>query len=186
MEFTTTYIVSQVFVIIGYIIIATTFFIKDRKVILIVGLCSLLSFMGAFFLLSAWSGLLVCVIGAIRNIGLFFSAKQREENNINNDAITKGDLWFLAFICILTITAAFFTYQSTISMFPIIGSFLITYAFWQKNTLVYKALGIPTALLWIFYNLYIMSIFGIILEGLLLGIIIIGFTLAVMSRKLDN
>ena len=39
----------------------------------------------------------------------------------------------------------------------------------KDNTKVYKILGLPGAVLWITYNIYIGSIFGLILE-IILGI----------------
>jgi hypothetical protein len=40
---------------------------------------------------------------------------------------------------------------------------------WQKKTSVYKVLGIPVGIIWVIYNIYIASIFGIILEIALLN-----------------
>ena len=55
------------------------------------------------------------------------------------------------------------------------ATMLYTYSVWQKNTKVYKWLGVPVSLCWITYNIYISSLFGIILETVLMTSAIIGY-----------
>ena len=52
---------------------------------------------------------------------------------------------------------------------------LYTYTVCQKNIKTYKLLGIPTEILWIGYNIYIKSFFGIILEVIMLGVCCTGY-----------
>jgi hypothetical protein len=51
---------------------------------------------------------------------------------------------------------------------------IYTYSAWQKNPKIYKILGIPASLCWIIYNIYVKSIFGIILETALLAFELVG------------
>ena len=46
----------------------------------------------------------------------------------------------------------------------VLATMLYTYSIWQKKTSVYKILGIIIEVIWIIYNIYIFSIFGIIVE----------------------
>ena len=61
---------------------------------------------------------------------------------------------------------------------------LYTYSVWQKKTSIYKLLGIPVGILWILYNIYVQSIFGIILESLLLICSTTGYILEVKKNKI--
>lgn len=60
-----------------------------------------------------------------------------------------------------------FTYDGFLSLLSVFATMLYTYSIWQKKTSIYKILGLPIGILWIAYNIYIMSIFGIILETIL-------------------
>ena len=69
----------------------------------------------------------------------------------------------LMLIIILTLIASTFTFNSYFCLFNIIATLIYTYALWQKNTKIYKLLGIIVNGLMIVYNVYIKSIFGVIL-----------------------
>ena len=54
---------------------------------------------------------------------------------------------------------------------------------WQKKTNVYKLLGIIVGFLWIWYNIYIMSVVGIILETILLICSTTGYLLEISKKE---
>ena len=60
---------------------------------------------------------------------------------------------------------------------------IYTYSVWQKKTIVYKLCGIPVGILWVLYNLYVKSLFGVILEAILLISSVIGYRLEKNSSK---
>ena len=60
---------------------------------------------------------------------------------------------------------------------------LYTYSVWQKKTIVYKICGIFVSILWILYNIYVMSLFGIILESILLIASATGYFIELKSKK---
>ena len=62
------YIVSQVFVVISYSLLAITYCLKNRKSILLFNFVSLLTNAAAFALLGAWSGFVMNLIAVVRNI----------------------------------------------------------------------------------------------------------------------
>ena len=65
----------------------------------------------------------------------------------------------------------------------VFATMLYTYSVWQKKTSIYKILGIPVGIIWISYNIYIVSIFGIILEVVLLISAIIGIVREYKIKK---
>lgn len=174
------YILSQVFTIINYALLALTYYAKDRKKVLILSFASLIANGIAYVFLNAWSGLAMCVIALIRNIIFLLD----EKKNGKRDTIDKKDVFILIILYIISIISAVFTYDGFLSLLSVFATMIYTYSVWQKKTDIYKLLGIPVGILWILYNLYIMSIFGIILETMLLICSITGYILE--KKKSSN
>lgn len=173
MELTTTYILSQVFTILMYGLLAITYYVKNRKTVLVISFLSLIANAIAYILLKAYSGLAMCVIALIRNIYFLMD----EKKNGKQDEITKKDIFVLAILYIISIVSAVFTYEGFLSLLSVFATMLYTYSVWQKKTSIYKLCGIPVGILWVAYNLYVKSVFGVILEGILLVSSSIGFWL---------
>lgn len=168
---TVTYILSQVFIIINYIFLVMTYQSKSRKNILIYNFGALIATGISYIFLSAYSGLAMVFVAIIRNIIFIIDEKKNGKSTKNG---TK-DYIILAILYILSIISAIFTYNGILSMMSVVATMLYTYSVWQKNTKTYKALGILIGALWIIYNIYIFSIFGIILEVILAISSITGF-----------
>lgn len=168
---TVIYILSQVFIIINYIFLIMTYQSKSRKNILIYNFGALIATGISYIFLSAYSGLAMVVVAIIRNVIFIIDEKKNGKSNKNS---TK-DYIILAILYIISIISAIFTYNGILSMMSVVATMLYTYSVWQKNTKTYKALGIPIGIMWIIYNIYIFSIFGIILEVVLAISSIIGY-----------
>ena len=182
MEWTLTYIVSQVFTIIMYALLGLTYLQKDRKKVIIICFLSIMANMVAYTLLHAWSGLSMCCLGAFRNIVFLIDEKKNGKRDKNNTL----DVIFLIELFIMAGILAIFTYDGFLSLLSIFATMLYTYSVWQKKTKVYKLLGIPTCMLWILYNIYIKSLFGIILESTLLICSITGYVLESKKKQKVN
>ena len=66
---------------------------------------------------------------------------------------------------------AVITWQGILGSFAIIAGAIYTISLWQKNDRVYDILGIFASVFLLIYNIFIGSLFGIILEGLLMVLI---------------
>jgi len=148
MELSLAYIVSQILVIIYYLVYSWTFHLKDSNKILIFGIIATIISSISYVLLNAYTGMAMCFVAIIRNL-LFAKSKK---NTLN-----------LSLIFILTLIASIFTFDSYFCLFDIVATLIYTYALWQTNTKTYKLLGIIVNGLMIIYNIYIKSIFGVIL-----------------------
>jgi len=91
-------------------------------------------------------------------------------------------LAILVAIYVAIIIATYLTYTSILSLSSVLATVIFTYSVWQKKTSVYKGLGIPVVMIWIIYNVYIMSLFGIILETTLLLFVISGLILELRKK----
>lgn len=174
MELTATYIVSQVFAILMYVLLASTYYLKNRKTVLTINILAMVAQAISFICLKAYTGLAMDIVAIIRNIIFMIDEKKNGKSEQN----TKKDIIILAVLYVITILLSVFTYNGLPSLFSVLGTFLYTYSVWQKNTNTYKLLGIPTSISWIAYNIYIKSIFGGILESIVLICSGIGYLLA--------
>ena len=179
MELTIEYILSQIFTVIMYALLALTYYAKERKKVLVLNFAALIANGIAYVFLSAWSGLAMCFISLTRNIIFLID----EKKNGKRDTINKMDIIILFVLYAISIVSAVFTYEGFLSLFSVFATMLYTYSVWQKKTTVYKLLGIPIGILWITYNSYIGSIFGIVLEGVLLICSITGYVLEMKRNK---
>ena len=165
------YIISQVFTIIAYTFIASTYYSKKRRTIIILNILTQLSFLVAYSLLGAWSGFAMGIVAIIRNMIFIID----ENKNGKRENMNKLDISILLATSIICIILGIFTYKDIFSLLPIIATIIYTYTVCQKDVKTYKLLGIPIEVLWICYNFYIKSLFGIILEVTMLIICIWGY-----------
>lgn len=182
MEISITYIISQIFTIIMYALLAISYYAKERKKVLILSFLSLIANGIAYILLNAYSGLAMCALALVRNIIFIVD----ENKNGKREKITKKDIAVLIILYAIAIISAVFTYEGFLSLFSIFATMLYTYSVWQKKTRVYKFLGIPIGILWMLYNFYIKSIFGVILEAILFICSVTGYILEVRKSKKEK
>ena len=168
-----TYILSQIFTIIMYILLGLTYYSKERKKVLILNFLALIANGIAYIFLGAWTGLAMCAVALARNIIFLLD----EKKNGKREKINKSDIIILIILYVISIISAIYTYDGFLSLFSVFATMLYTFSVWQKKTSIYKILGIPIGILWILYNTYIMSIFGIILESVLFICSITGYIL---------
>ena len=170
MELTLTYILSQIFIIINYVLLMVTYQVKNRKAILIFNFGAIIATGLSYVFLSAWSGLAMVIVAVVRNIIFMIDDKK----NGKSEKITKKDIVILFILYAISIISAIYTYEGFLSLMSVFGTMLYTYSVWQKKTSIYKILGLPVGIIWIIYNIYIFSIFGIVLEVVLLISAVIG------------
>ena len=95
----------------------------------------------------------------------------------------KIDIIVLITFYIACVISAIFTFEGILSLVSIFATMVYTYSVCQKDTKIYKLLGIPVGILWVIYNSYVKSIFGIILEGILLICSISGYIIEKKNIK---
>ena len=179
MEIDFIYILSQIFTILMYALMAWTYFLKDKRKIVIVSAFSLVASIIAYILLGAWTGLAMCVVAMLRNLYILWEEKKNGKRETNE----KRDYIFLAIVYLGIILATIPTYEGFLSLLSVFAISIYTYSIWQKSPRVYKFCGIPVGILWIAYNTYVKSIFGVILEAILLIASVIGYAAEVKSAK---
>ncbi len=163
-ELTTQYIASQIVTIFVYVFLSATYCIKNRKLIIT---CSFISnFLNAiaFVLLNAYTSSLMCCISIFRDVLFMID----EKINGKSDVITKKDYILLGIVYGLSLISIVCTFKGWMSLLYAAGSMLYTYSIWQKNTNVYRFLGIVVTLIVICDSIYIKSVFGVLLQCVVL------------------
>lgn len=148
MSLTFSYIISQILVIVYYLIYSITFHLKNSNKILIFGIVATIISGMSYLLLEAYTGMAMCFIAIVRNL-LFKKDKKT--------------VLHLMLIFLLTIFVSILTFDNFFCILNITATLIYTYSLWQKNTKIYKLLGIIVNGLMIIYNVYIKSILGVVL-----------------------
>ncbi len=181
MELTTTYILSQVFIIISYIFLISSCQLKNRTLILVFVFAASVMNGASNFCLAAYSGVAMAMVSMLRNIIFMARDKQRAKKQ-QSMAIEQTkeveyeliDYAILAVLYLIMIGSAVLTYNGFLSLMCVFATMLFTYGVWQHSTKVYKFVGIPVSLFWIIYDIYITSWFGMFLETCMMISAIIG------------
>lgn len=177
-EWTPAYIVSQVLIVLVYICLCATYFLKKRKKILVVNIIAHIMQAISFLLLAGYTGVAMNFIYIVRDS--FFVL---DEKNRKLEKLTKRDFVILASFIAIIVLLTIFTYNGWTSLLSVIATTISTIAIWQKNTKIYKLLGIPISMAWLGYNISLKAIFAIILEGILLISTIVGYLLEYYKEK---
>lgn len=170
-ELTTQYIASQIIVIFVYVFLSLTYVVKNRKLLIAFSFMS--NFLNAitFILLGSYTSSAMCAISIFRDIVFLID----EKINGKSKVITKKDIVLISIIYSLSLISIIATYNGPLSLLYACGSMLYTYSIWQKNTKLYRFMGIPVTLIVIVDSIVIKSVFGVVLQGVVLVTSCIGF-----------
>ena len=181
-----TYLLSQVFIVIAYSLFGLTYFAANRKTILVCNSFSLVAEGIGYVLLFAWSGVAMVIIAGIRNVLFFGQSKLCEKK----PELKKYEWVSLVIVWMLGILGAVITWNGILGTFAIIACMIYTFSIWQKSDRVYDVLGIFSCIFLLIYNIVINSLFGIILEAMLLAWVIFaavsGFNVRDFRQKRNN
>lgn len=180
MEITIIYIISQIITVIYFAILSLSYLLKDRKKILIANFAAHIGQTTAMAMLNGYTGAAMSFIMIFRDITLLM---QEIKKSKGKDINKKLDISILIITVILIVALTIFTYNGPLSLLSVVATLITTFSLWQKNTKMYKILGIIAGILWLSYNIFIMSIMGIILETILLICSTIGYIKEVRNKK---
>lgn len=183
MEITLIYIISQVITVAYFAILSLSYLLKDRTKILTANFVAHIGQTTAMAMLNGYTGAAMSVIMMLRDLTLLIQEKQKEKGK---EISKKADLAILIVTVLLMIILTIFTYNGVLSLLSVVATLITTYSLWQKNVKAYKLLGLIAGILWLAYNIFIMSIMGIILESILVICSIIGYIKDVKKEKAES
>lgn len=174
-----TYIWSQILTVIEYGLLGASYFGKKRLIIVILDILSTTAGMSAYLLLGADAGIAMSVVIILANFYFLYDEKKQGKNH----ALQVRDYVALVVIMLAIAVLAVVTYDGPLSLLSVIATALYEISIWQNSTKVYKFLGIPVALCWILYNVFVRSIFGVICETVMFVASIVGYVREVRAGK---
>ncbi|MBR3697369.1 MAG: YgjV family protein [Clostridia bacterium] len=178
MDLSFKYILSQLFSIISYILIGTTYYVKERSTLLIISFFQTIFLGIGYYFLGQYQGMLMLTVGVITSIIIFIEEKKCGKK----EHIEKRDIIILISILLYAVFLAIVTYTEILSLFSVFATIVWVISVWVKDIKVYKFIGIITCVLWLVFNIYAQSISGIVVECILLVTSISGYCLELKNK----
>lgn len=178
------YIISQIFAILAYALLGVTYLTKKKNLILLLNALSTISFTVSYIFLFAWSGVKMNMISLVRNL-IFYLVARFASNSKNWKIVSLAIVYLLIgadVILCLSINRGIFVFGSIFDVVPYIATAIYTFAIWNEKGKMYKYFGIMSSIAWIVYNTFIRSLFGVILETVMVICAIVGL---VKQKRID-
>lgn len=165
------YATGQIIGLIAPILVLLSFQQKTQKSICFYQLLTSVTMLIHFLMIGARTGCVMHIVGIAR--GFIFMNKEHPWANkklwLYIVCTAYALLGILTFNGRLDLTAANFDFSQLstyINFLPIIAMVLSTIGFWMDNAKNVRRLVLPTSFMWLFYDVYVLSISGIITETL--------------------
>ncbi len=136
---------------------------KKHNTILIFRTLNEFIFALQYFLLGAYTGMIVNLVGCVRNI---IFTRQLSKNKNTTIPIILFSIMFVVF--------GFAVWQGPKSLLIIVAKVLSTIAYGNRNTTIVRSIIFVTSTSWLIYNYCVFSIAGILCEAFTLLSLIIG------------
>ena len=172
----TEYIISQVLAFFAAMCLAVTFFLKDKKKILIFNIVGTCFFAVEYLLLNAFVGVVSNCISLIGLVWYF----------INDRKGKKKDYISISVMSALFIIFGIVTFTKWVDVLVIIASLTYTYSIWQSDNFVYRWYGIINSILWMVYNFVYIAFVSIVFETICLIAKIVGVIKLYINRNADD
>lgn len=147
-------IIAQILGIIALIITVICYQLNSHKKILICQIAASTLFSIDLFLLGAYTGTLLNIIGICRGVVFY----QREKYKWANSKLVPAFFMVAAAVCVAV------TYKSPVDLIPLIGIESTTIALYVKNPKYIRLFTLPSPPSWLVYNVVNGNIGGIMNE----------------------
>lgn len=146
------YIFSQIIGFIAFAFALIAYHRKKKKKILGNMVISNILNLFHYLLLEAYSGCITKVLAIIRDCFIIHKEKNKKLSSI---------FYLFIFLLIYLITAIL-TYDGILSLFPLFAATIYIIFIWNGNEYTIKKIAFFGYFLWLVYNIYVLSIIGII------------------------
>ena len=146
------YILAQIIGFIAFFVSLIAYHRKDKKNILINMITANIINLFHYLLLGAYSGCITKLLAIFRDCFIIF------KKNCNNFL----NYFYLIFFIILYIIASIFTFNDILSILPLLAALIYTIFIWNGNELRLKKIAFICYFIWLIYNIFVMSISGIV------------------------
>ncbi len=164
-------ITAHIFGIAGLVLAVIAYQCKRHKMTMIFKGAQELAFAVQYALLGAYTGVVMNILGCIRNI--IFGKRLEKNRSVRVFQLVFG---------VIFLVMGVFSWHGAISIFAILGKTGETAAFGIKDARLMRYAVVPTLLCWIVYNFYCHAYAAVINDLFSLGSI---FVSLVLARKLE-
>lgn len=145
------FLLIQLVSVVAWLFIVLSYYRKNTNKILVFQIIANITFCFHYLLLGAFSGLLICVIEVLCNYGYYKTDKDKYIYRISIPFRILGGIFMI---------------QTWIDILPILASLVDGYSLTKKKKFVIIG-GIITYLIWVIYDLSVMSFTGAIFDGII-------------------
>jgi len=149
--------ISQIIGFFAFVVFVISIQQRTKKQIIVLQVISFLLYSLQYFIIKAYSGMIIFIINMLRSI--VFSRE------IKSKLVNKGIL--VAFI-LLSIGCGILTYEHIYDILPILASLLSVIFTWQPITKILRFGQITICALWIVYDIFVLAYIGILTETLII------------------
>lgn len=142
----------QILGFLAWILLILSYYRKNTNKILVFQIISTILFCLHYYLLGAYSGLLICALEVVRDASYYFTDK--------DNYIFIGSV-FIYIIC------AIVTYTNLLDLFPYLASTIDGFFLTKKRKIVVFG-AIVTYILWLIYDIYARSYSGAITDAIII------------------
>lgn len=146
------YIVSQIIGFIAFIVSLIAYQRKKKKDILFTGIIASILNLIHYLILGGYSGAVTKAIAILRDTFIVCKEKKKVLNNI----------LFLVIFILLYLCAMIYTYNGILSIFPLVAALIYLIPTWFGNSKTVKKAALFCYFLWLIYNIFVLSIAGVI------------------------
>ncbi len=154
----TQYIFSQIIGGIAFIFFAASFWHKNRKVVLILEVIECVFYAIHYFLINAYTGAVVNIIGMIRSWLFIYKGKNKFFSS----------LWLPTILILLYLLNCIFTWVGPISIIPTVAAIIFCLSIWQNNTKTIRRFGVVVLMLSFIYAFLVGTYIVVITDGILI------------------
>ena len=146
-------ILAQAIGCIGTVLFFISYQQKKKKNIMLFQIFGITMFTIHFFMLEAYSGFAMNLLGIIRAVVIYFSGRKWADSRV----------WYYGFM-VSYVVLGIAVWEDWFSILPIIAMILSTYAFYLTDETKLRLLTFPCSPSWLIYNVHHGSISGTITE----------------------
>ena len=144
------FILAQILGAIALFILVLSFQKNEKQSLLKYQIGSSIFFAAQYLFLQAYTGCLMNITCALRNI--LFKKYDKE----------KVPIYLLIFIVFIMLILSLFSYTGPISLLPCIACILYTISIWQSNLKVTRIVEVISCSLYIIYNIKVLAYVGLV------------------------
>jgi hypothetical protein len=165
---------TQFIGIIGYILLAYSFFKKDKKGILFIQIFAYIALSIHYYFLNGLTGTYCNIISLVLIFIIYFFEKKKSKHK--KIILISCTIPVLILITVLS-------YENIFSIFPIIASIITLTTFLSDSVNKIKFVGILSAICWLIYAIVYKSYSGMVLEILLCIVTVVAF---IQNKKIKE